>query len=60
MRLNPLTYGLDALRTALFPATAAMNQFSLGTSLGILAGFTAVIFAVAFVIVNRRTTQPAA
>jgi len=60
MRLNPLTYGLDALRTALFPATAAMNQFSLGTSLGILAGFTAVIFAVAFAIVNRRTTQPAA
>jgi ABC-2 type transport system permease protein len=60
MRLNPLTYGLDALRTALFPATAAMNQFSLGTSLGILAGFTAFIFAVAFVLVNRRTTQSAA
>src|SRR5579859_6910615 len=37
MRLNPLTYGLDALRTALFPATASMNQFSVGTSLGILA-----------------------
>ena len=60
MRLNPLTYGLDALRTALFPATASMNQFSVGTSLGILAGFTALIFSVAFVIVNRRTTQPAA
>ena len=60
MRLNPLTYGLDALRTALFPATASMNQFSVGTSLGILAIFTAVIFAVAFLIVNRRTTQPAA
>src|SRR5579864_5023727 len=60
MRLNPLTYGLDALRSALFPATAGMNQFSIGTSLAILAAFTAVIFAVAFLMVNRRTTRPAA
>lgn len=60
MRANPLTYGLDALRTALFPATADLNQFSIGTSLAILAVFTAVIFAVAFAMVNRRTTQPAA
>src|SRR5947209_8229816 len=59
MRLNPLTYGLDALRTALFPDTAAMNQFSIAASLAILAAFTAVIFAAAFVMVNRRTTQPA-
>src|SRR5689334_850904 len=27
MRLNPLTYGLDTLRTALFPATASKEQF---------------------------------
>jgi ABC-2 type transport system permease protein len=62
MRLNPLTYGLEALRISLFPATAAMktNQFSLVTSLGILAGFAAVIFGAAFVVVNRRTTKPAA
>jgi ABC-2 type transport system permease protein len=60
MRLNPLTYGLDALRTALFPQTVAMNQFSIGTSLAILAGFTAVIFGAAFLMVNRRTTRPAA
>ena len=60
MRLNPLTYGLDALRTALFPATAAMNEFSVLTSLTILVAFTAIIFGAAFVIVNRRTTQPAA
>jgi ABC-2 type transport system permease protein len=59
MRMNPLTYGLDALRTALFPATAAMNQFSIATSLAILAVFTAAIFAAAFLTVNRRTTQPA-
>ena len=60
MRFNPLTYGLDALRTALFPATAAMNQFSVSISLAILALFTAVIFAAAFLMVNRRTTRPAA
>ena len=60
MRLNPLTYGLDVLRTALFPSTASMNQFSLPTSLMILIAFTAVIFSVAFLMVNRRTTQPVA
>jgi ABC-2 type transport system permease protein len=60
MRLNPLTYGLDVLRTALFPATAAMNQFSLGISLTILSLFTALIFGIAFLMVNRRSTQPAA
>src|SRR5947209_690976 len=60
MRMNPLTYGLDALRTALFPATADMNQFSAGTSLTILAVFTAVIFAAAFAMVSRRTTRSSA
>jgi len=60
MRVNPLTYGLDALRTALFPATAAMNLFSVSTSLAILAIFTTAIFGAAFMMVNRRTTQPAA
>jgi len=60
MRANPLTYGLDALRTALFPATAAANQFSMGTSLAILTIFTALIFGAAFLMVNRRTTRPAA
>ena len=60
MRVNPLTYGLDALRTALFPATAVMNLFSVSTSLAILTIFTAAIFGAAFMMVNRRTTQPAA
>jgi ABC-2 type transport system permease protein len=60
MRANPLTYGLDALRTALFPATSAMNQFAIGTSLAILAIFTAAVFGFAFAMVNRRTHQPAA
>ena len=60
MRVNPLTYGLDALRTALFPATATMNQFSVGVSLAILAIFTAAIFGAAFFMVNRRTNRPVA
>ena len=60
MRLNPLTYGLDVLRTALFPAAAAMNQFSVGVSLTILTAFSAVIFGVALLMVNKRTTKPMA
>src|SRR5579859_5572587 len=60
MRVNPLSYGLDALRTALFPATATMNQFSVGVSLAILAIFTAAIFGAAFFMVNRRTNRPVA
>jgi ABC-2 type transport system permease protein len=60
MRANPLTYGLDALRTALFPNTAGMNQMSVGASLAILSVFTAVIFGFAFMMANRRTHRPAA
>jgi ABC-2 type transport system permease protein len=58
MRLNPLTYGTEALRTLLFPASPA--QFSLGFSLLILAMFATVMFVLAFVIANRRSTRPAA
>ncbi len=60
MRLNPLTYGLDALRTGLFPETAGMNQLSLSGSLAILSVFTVLIFAFAFMMVSRRTNRPAA
>ena len=60
MRVNPLTYGMDALRSGLFPSTAAANQLSVSASLAVLAIFTAVIFGTAFMMVNRRTTQPAA
>lgn len=57
MRCNPLTYGNEALRGLLFPAT---TTFPLGMSLGILTAFTAVMFTMAFVIANRRTTKAAA
>ena len=57
MRINPLTYGTEALRTLLFPASAV---FSISECLIVLAGFSAVMFVIAFAIANRRTTKPAA
>jgi len=59
MRVNPLTYGVEALRAALFPATAS-PRFPLGSSIAVLAVFSAVVFAVAFLLANRRSTKPAA
>jgi len=59
MLINPLTYGTDALRALLFPATTT-PAFTLTTSLAILGGFTLVMFAIAFAVANRRTTKPAA
>jgi ABC-2 type transport system permease protein len=58
MYINPLTYGTEALRSLLFPGSAA--DFSLTTSLAVLIGFTIVMFGIAFAIANRRTTKPAA
>ena len=59
MRLNPLTYGTEALRDLLFPASAPAD-FTFATSFGILAVFTAIMFGIAFLVANRRTTKPAA
>jgi len=59
MLANPLTYGVEALRAALFPATAN-PRFPLGSSIAVLAVFSAVVFAVAFLLANRRSTKPAA
>ena len=58
MEINPLTYGVESLRATLFPAAPA--TFALSTSLGVLAGFSAVVFLVAYALANRRTTFPAA
>jgi ABC-2 type transport system permease protein len=58
MRVNPLTYGNEALRALLFPGAAVLLPVE--TSLAILAGFSAVMFAWAFLVANRRTTKPAA
>jgi ABC-2 type transport system permease protein len=59
MRLNPLTYGTDALRGLLFPVNGSA-EFSLARSFAVLVVFTLVLFALAFVVANRRSTKPAA
>jgi ABC-2 type transport system permease protein len=56
MRINPLTYGVEALRQLLYPA----NQNSLAASLATLVLFSLFMFGLSFVMVNRRTTKPAA
>ena len=58
MRINPLTYGVEALRTLLYPAT--QGEFSLGTSLATLLLFSLIMFGIAFLMANRRSTKPAA
>ena len=57
MRINPLTYGVEALRELLYPSTSAVS--SIAISLTALALFTVCMFGLCFVMVNRRTTRPA-
>jgi ABC-2 type transport system permease protein len=59
MRINPLTYGTEALRSLLFPGSAATG-LSLGANFAVLALFTLVMFGLSFLVANRRTTKPAA
>jgi len=56
MRINPLTYGVDALRELLFPGTGGALVASMAT----LILFSLFMFGLAFLAVNRRTTKPAA
>ena len=56
MRMNPLTYGVEALRGLLYPASGQ----SLVSSLATLVLFSLFMFALAFLMVNRRTAKPAA
>ena len=58
MEINPLTYGVEALRSVLYPAS--QGEFSLAASLATLILFSLFMFGVAFLMVNRRTTKPAA
>ena len=59
MRINPLTYGMDALLLTLFPA-APPTTLSLWPSIGVLAAFAAAVFGAGFMMANRRSTVPAA
>src|SRR6516162_9318968 len=58
MRINPLTYGTDALRMLLYPGALA-TEFPLGANLAVLGIFTLVMFTLCFVVANRRTTKAA-
>jgi ABC-2 type transport system permease protein len=58
MEINPLTYGVEALRSVLYPART--GEFSLVASMATLMLFSLVMFGIAFLMVNRRTTKPAA
>jgi ABC-2 type transport system permease protein len=59
MKLNPMTYGTDALRGLLFPGHS-VQEFALSTSFTVLVIFTIIMFTLAFVVANRRSTKPAA
>jgi ABC-2 type transport system permease protein len=58
MRLNPLTYGVEALRSLLYPG--AETTFPLPSAIATLLLFSLVMFGVALLMANRRTTRPAA
>jgi ABC-2 type transport system permease protein len=57
MRINPLTYGVEALRELLYPSSSAVS--SIAMSMTALCLFAACMFGLCFIMVNRRTTRPA-
>jgi ABC-2 type transport system permease protein len=58
MRMNPLTYGVEALRNLLYPESPTV--LPLPAAIAALALFTIFMFGLCFFRVNRRTTRPAA
>jgi ABC-2 type transport system permease protein len=58
MRINPLTYGVEALRDLLYPTSR--GEFSLLASMSTLLLFSLFMFGLSFLMVNRRSTKPAA
>lgn len=58
MHLNPLTYGVEALRWLLYPGEG--NIFAIKSAMATLVLFSLVMFAFALLMANRRTTKPAA
>jgi len=53
MRLNPLTYGVDALRGLLYPG--AETSFPRSSAMATLLLFSLVMFGLAFLMANRRS-----
>jgi ABC-2 type transport system permease protein len=58
MWANPLTYGVEALRILLYPGVP--GAASLAASLATLVLFSFFMFGLALIMVNRRTSKPAA
>jgi ABC-2 type transport system permease protein len=58
MYMNPLTYGVEALRDLLYPGTE--TQFPLPSAMATLVLFSLVMFGLAFLMANRHTTRSAA
>jgi ABC-2 type transport system permease protein len=58
MNLNPLTYGVDALRRLLYQA--ADGAFAFKKDMATLVLFSLVMFGLALLMANRRSTKPAA
>jgi len=58
MRLNPLTYGVEALRGLLYPG--AETGFPLPSAMATLLLFSLVMLGLAVLMANRRTMRPAA
>jgi len=58
MRINPLTYGTDALRMLLYQAELT-GSLPLNVNLLVLAVFALVMFGLCFLVANRRTTRSA-
>jgi ABC-2 type transport system permease protein len=55
MYVNPLTYGVEALRTLMYPA--ATHPFTLGASISTLLLFTLFMFGLAFAMANRKKSS---
>ena len=55
MYLNPLTYGVEALRTLMYPD--APRAFTLSASILTLLLFTLFMFGLAFALANRKSTS---
>jgi ABC-2 type transport system permease protein len=53
MRLNPLTYGVEALRSLLYPG--AETSVPLPSAMATLLLFSLVMFGLAFLMANRRS-----
>jgi len=58
MYMNPLTYGVEALRALLYPGME--TPFPLTSSMATLLLFSLVMFGLAFLMASRRSTRPAA